>query len=130
MIVLDANVLIAFLDADDLHHSVAVTLLEDHVTDGFGASALTVAEALVHPTTNDRQDRAAAALGGIGLSVLPVTANDALPLARVRAQYRLRMPDAVVLHAAITTRSGLATFDAALTAAARDAGVDVTAPGS
>jgi predicted nucleic acid-binding protein len=48
---------------------------------------------------------------------------DALALARVRAQYQVRMPDAVALHAALVTRSRLATFDTGLAAAAHRAGI-------
>ena len=125
MIVLDANVLIGFLDATDSHHAECVDLLERRFADGFAASVLTVAEALVHPTRVDRQDAAVAALDKIGVRVIPLDASDAVALARVRNGYRLRMPDAVALHTAIDTHSELATFDAALRAAAGRAGVTI-----
>ncbi|MET4705093.1 PIN domain-containing protein [Frigoribacterium sp. UYMn621] len=125
VIVLDANVLIAFLDSSDPHHAVSTELLERHFVDGFASSVLTVAEALVHPTRVDRQDAAMTALLSIGVRVIPLEATDATELARVRNSYRLRMPDAVALHTAIRTGSELATFDDALVAAARRAGVSL-----
>jgi predicted nucleic acid-binding protein len=125
VIVLDANVLIGFLDANDSHHAAAVELLERRFASGFASSVLTVAEALVHPTRAERQDAAMTALASIGVRVIPLEASDASELARVRNSYRLRMPDAVALHTAIRTGSELATFDMALTAAAMNAGVSV-----
>ncbi len=125
MIVLDANVLIAYLDADDAHHDAAVSLFEHRFLDGFSASVLTVAEALVHPTRHGRKDAALAALATIGIHALALDSSQAAELARVRHEYRLRMPDAVALHAAISTRSELATFDDALAAAATKAGVAI-----
>ena len=123
MIVLDATVLIGFLDATDLHHAAALNLLERRLADGFAASVLTVAEALVHPTRVDRQDAALASLVKIGVQIIPIEASDAAALARVRNSYRVRMPDAVALHAPLSTGAELATFDEALTTAAETAGV-------
>ena len=125
MIVLDANVLIGFLDSTDSHHAATVDLLERRFADGFAASVLTVAEALVHPTRVERQDAALASLARIGVLVLPLAASDAAALARVRNSYRVRMPDAVALHTASSTGSELATFDEALIVAAERAGVTV-----
>ncbi len=123
MIVLDANVLIAFLDATDSHHVVASDLVERRFIDGFASSVLTIAEALVHPTRAERQDAAMSALLRIGVRLLPLEASEALELARLRTSYRLRMPDAVALHAAMSTGSELATFDDLLAVAAEKAGV-------
>lgn len=125
MIVLDANVLIGFLDATDPHHDASVTLLERRHTEGFAASVLTLAEALVHPTRANRQDAALSALTRIGVRILPIEPADAAALARVRSSYGIRMPDAVALHTALKTHAGLATFDVALSAAAERAGVVV-----
>ncbi|MCU1479649.1 MAG: type toxin-antitoxin system VapC family toxin [Subtercola sp.] len=78
----------------------------------------------MYPTLAGAQDRAYSALERIELAVVPLASSDALELARLRAQYRVRMPDAVALHAALTTRSTLATFDTVLIAAATRAGVE------
>ena len=123
MIVLDANVVIAFLDANDPHHEASLDLLERHFVDGFGCSVLTVAEALVHPSRVDRQDAALASLTRIGVQRIPLDASDAIALAEVRSTYRLRMPDAVALFTAMQFGWELATFDAGLAAAAQQAGV-------
>lgn len=123
MIVLDANVLIGFLDATDSRHAASIDLLERRFANGFGASVLTVAEALVHPTRVERQDAAMASLARIGVQLIPLDASDAAALARVRNAYRVRMPDAVALHTALSTGSELATFDDALIAAADRAGI-------
>ena len=125
MIVLDANVLIGFLDSTDKHHASSMDLLERHFVDGFGASVLTVAEALVHPTRIERQDAAMASLVNIGVQLISLEAGTAAALARVRNTYRVRMPDAVALHTALTTGSALATFDESLAVAADRAGVKV-----
>ena len=125
MIVLDANVLIGFLDSTDAHHAACVDLLERRFADGFATSVLTIAEALVHPTRVGRQDAVVAALATIDVRTIPLMAADALELARVRNSYRLRMPDAVALYTAISTKSELATFDDALVAAAAQAGIVV-----
>ena len=125
MIVLDANVVIGFLDADDPHHEASLDLLERHFVDGFGCSVLTVAEALVHPTRVDRQDAALASLTRIGVQMIPLEASDAIALADVRSTYRLRMPDAVALLTAMQFRSELATFDSGLATAAERAGIQL-----
>jgi predicted nucleic acid-binding protein len=125
VIVLDANVLIGFLDTTDAHHASCVDLLERRFVDGFGASVLTVAEALVHPTRIERQDAAMASLVSIGVQLIPLEAGDAAALARVRNTYRVRMPDAVALHTALSTGSALATFDESLAAAAAQAGIEI-----
>jgi predicted nucleic acid-binding protein len=123
VIVLDANVVIAFLDANDPHHAASLELLERHFVDGFGCSVLTLAEALVHPTRVERQDAALASLNRIGVEMIPLDASDAIALADVRSTYRLRMPDAVALFTAMQFGSEIATFDSGLAAAAERAGV-------
>ncbi len=47
MIVLDANVLIAYLDAEHVHHERAEQLLAREVDEDFGVNLLTLAEVLV-----------------------------------------------------------------------------------
>jgi predicted nucleic acid-binding protein len=120
VIVLDANVLIGFLDATDSHHAASKDLLERRFADGFGASVLTVAEALVQ-----RQDAALASLVTIGVRLIPLEAADATGLARVRNTYRIRMPDAVAFYTALSHGFELATFDDSLIEAANRAGITV-----
>ena len=49
MIVLDASVLIAYLDGANTHHDRAAELLAREIEDDFGANTLTLAEVLVFP---------------------------------------------------------------------------------
>jgi predicted nucleic acid-binding protein len=123
VIILDANVLIGFLDADDAHHNSSLDLIERRFADGFATSVLTIAEALVAPTRVNLADRAQASLRKIGVRMIPIESGDAAALARTRTDYRLRMPDAVALFTALSTGSELATFDTALAAACERAGV-------
>jgi len=125
VIVLDANILIGFLDSTDSHHHDAVDLFRRHFAEGFATSVLTIAEALVHPTRTGRQDAAMASLTRVGVQVIALEASGAAGLARVRNTYRVRMPDAVALYTAMTSGSELATFDENLASAAELAGVSV-----
>ena len=130
MIVLDANVIIAFLEATDPMHSAALRVLESSPRDGFVVNVLTMAEALVYPAKLHAHELAMGRLDRTGIAVLSLAADSALPLARLRASYGLRMPDAVVLHTAMTSKADLATFDGKLATAARNAGVRVIAVAS
>lgn len=49
MIVLDASVLIGYLDGDDEHHEQAAALLAEAVDDDLGINCQTLAEVLVAP---------------------------------------------------------------------------------
>lgn len=125
MIVLDASIVIALLDADDTHHARASALLDDHLTEPLAISALTLAEVLVRPAITGVADTIDAQVRALGVTVLPVDSEDALALARTRAETRLRMPDAVVVHTAESTGAALATADAGLARAARERGLVV-----
>ncbi|WES64601.1 PIN domain-containing protein [Microbacter sp. GSS18] len=127
MIVLDASIAIALLDADDAHHHTAVALLGEHVDDDLAISTLTLAEVLVRPAQLGAAERIDAGLRSLGVTTLALGADAALELAHVRAATGLRMPDAVVLHAAETAGAALATADRVLLSAARARGVVVLA---
>lgn len=123
MIVLDASVLIGLLNPRDAHYRSAIELLEHTSDEQWAASVLTVAEVLVRPVRSGREDAAADAITALGIEILPFPATDAVRLARVRARFALKMPDAVVLHTALDAAGALATFDDALASAARTAGI-------
>ncbi|GAA1851643.1 type II toxin-antitoxin system VapC family toxin [Microbacterium koreense] len=125
MIVLDASIVIALLDADDTHHSVASALLLEHLSEPLAITALTLTEVLVHPAKTGVAETINAHVRALGVTVLPVGAEDALTLARTRAETRLRMPDAVVVHAAEAAGAALATADVGLARAARERGIVV-----
>lgn len=120
-IVLDASVLIAVLSQRDVHHERALAILESHARERFLAPALTLAEALVGPASRDQGAEALEALERMGVETAPESAP--LPLAGLRAETRLRMPDVVVLLLARRIRSPLATFDARLRVVAGALGV-------
>lgn len=128
MIVLDASVLIAHLDAADRHHEHAEALLLAATEEDLGASTLTLAEVLVAPARAGRLDAAEAALRDLGVDVVALPGDAAPRLARLRADTGLRLPDCCVLLAARQSGAALATFDDRQAAAARDLGIAVHKP--
>jgi predicted nucleic acid-binding protein len=118
MIVLDASVLIAFLDSNDEHHEAAVSLLESSGAEPLSASTISLAEVLVAPAKAGRLDEATTALERLGVTELPVGESSARQLAEIRARTGLKMPDCCVLAAARNLGASVATFDKALAKAA------------
>jgi predicted nucleic acid-binding protein len=128
VIVLDAGIVIAYLNETDAHHAWVVEFLSRNADQQFSVSALTHAEYLVGPTQVSRVGIALKKLLDFNLDVEEVTEQSAVGLARVRAETRLRMPDAVVLHTALDRGACLATTDRALAGAARIQGIIVHSP--
>ena len=112
MIVVDASVLIAFLDPNDTHHSAAVEILEDASPPLF-VHAITAAEVLVAAVRNDVADAVWADLVAIGVEI-DDTPIDPLLLAKLRVKTGCKMPDCCVLASAATHNTAVATFDAQL----------------
>lgn len=111
MIIVDASVIIALLDARDAHHASAVEVLGD-LRGPLGTSALTVAEVLVGPARAGRLAAARSALATLEIAAVPIDADAAPRLAELRAQSALKLPDCCVLLAAETTAAtALLTFD-------------------
>lgn len=125
MIVLDASVLIAHLDAQDLHHERATRLIKDAADDRLGISPLTLAEVLVGPARLHRLPAAEVALQDLEIATVELTARAPVRLATLRVNTRLRLPDCCVLLAAETAQAAVATFDSRLAEAARGLGLDV-----
>ena len=123
MIVLDSGVLIAFLNPADAHHERARNFLVEHADESFSVTALTLAECLVHPVRADKLLVALESLITLELDVEDMRERDAVPLARLREETGLKMPDAVVVHSAIASDGSVATTDAALSTAAGSVGV-------
>ena len=96
MIVLDASVLIAFLDGSDNHHLAAEQVLTNAVDDDLAVNPLTLAEVLVAPVRNGQVDGVLAALRALEIQELPFPADTALRLAQLRATTGLKMPDCCV----------------------------------
>jgi predicted nucleic acid-binding protein len=124
--VLDADVLIAHLDPDDAQHGRATACLERAAAQGpLAASALTVAEVLVHPTAGGMGEQAYAALLAMDLMVLDIPADAAVQLASLRATTGRRMPDCCILLAAERTGGAVLTFDEKLRGSAANVGISV-----
>lgn len=122
MIVLDASVLIAHLDSQDIHHGPASDLLAENATESFGASPLTLAEVLVGPARAGQLDRASAVLEQLHIENVPLPADAPVRLALLRASTALKLPDCVVLLAAETAAAAVASFDERLCTAAAQRG--------
>jgi predicted nucleic acid-binding protein len=123
VIVLDASVLIAYLDAEDAQHQKAETLLAREIDDEFAANPLTLAEVLVGPSRTGRLDAARSALRELEVAEQPFPTDTAVRLARLRADTGLRMPDCCVLLAAQETAARVAAFDERLIRAAEELGL-------
>lgn len=123
MIVLDASVTIAYLDATDPHHHRATELLEAHALGGFWMHQLTIAEVLVGPVRAGRANQLLEDLQSIGIVAHQATPNEPLILAELRATTGLKMPDCCVLAVAQHESVPLATFDEQLTRIARTVAV-------
>ena len=118
MIVLDASVIIAYLDADDAHHARAEDLLAREAGDEFGASTLTLAEVLVAPGREKRLEEAQAVLHDLEVHEQPFAQDTGVRLAQLRASTGAKMPDCCVLLAAEYAGGRVASFDERLLRAA------------
>ena len=125
MIVLDASVLIGYLDASDAHHERAAALLAREIDDDFAVNLLTLAEILVAPTRTGQRDKVLGILDDLGVETLQLPAGSAVTLAQLRAETRLKMPDCCVLFSTRDRQARLASFDERVIEAARALGVDV-----
>lgn len=128
MIVLDAGALIALLNDRDAHHEWALQMFIDTVAEDLAISALNLAEALVHPTKAGRYQEFMESIQGLGLEVQGLDHADVAPVAAIRAESGLRMPDSIALHVALRSDSGLATTDRTLAKAALGASLRVMQP--
>jgi predicted nucleic acid-binding protein len=125
VIVLDASVLIAYLDSEDAHHARADALLVQLIDDDFAASSLTLVEVLVLPARQGRLDAARQAMMELDVKELAFPADSAVKLAQLRASTNLKMPDCCVLRAAEHVEARIASFDDRLKAAATSRGLVV-----
>ena len=123
MIVLDASVLIAHLDATDSHHERADRLLAASGNEELAASVVTMAEVLVGPSRTGTVDRALAALEQLAVTPVPIERATPVRLALLRAETGLKLPDCCVLLAAEESGAAVATFDDRLAGAASSRGI-------
>lgn len=125
MIVLDASVLIGYLDAKDAHHDRATALLTREIDDVFAVNLLTLAEILVAPTRTGQRDEVLALLDDLAVETLQFPVEAPTMLARLRVETLLKMPDCCVLLSALDRRARLASFDTRLVEVAKARGIDV-----
>ena len=123
MIVLDASILIAYLNGSDRHHAKAKILLEALSSEPWGASSVTLAETLVYPARAGRLEEAEAALVGLDLQELLAGGGASGRMAEMRADMGIKMPDCCVLLAAQDNDATVASFDVGLLSAARKLGL-------
>jgi predicted nucleic acid-binding protein len=91
-------------------------------------TAVSQAEAMVHPARNGKLDKFQKLVSGLGLEITPIEGEDAAKLAALRASTSLKMPDVCVLNQAIKVKGSIATTDKELAKAAKSKGVGVFAP--
>jgi predicted nucleic acid-binding protein len=114
VIVIDASVLIAHLDAHDPQHEAAVARLLELAEQPLGCSPITLAEVLVGPARSGSLNAARRAVGELGVCELALPPDAAPRLASLRAETNLKLPDCCVLLAAQDADAVL-TFDDRLT---------------
>lgn len=122
-VALDADVVIAFLDAGDDQHERAIDLLRPRLGAGaeivIGASVY--AEVMVRPLAHGSDARVDEFLDAIGATVLAIDRELARRAAGLRARHRsLRLPDALSLATALMASAELVTLDQRLRRVARN----------
>ncbi|WP_193312855.1 type II toxin-antitoxin system VapC family toxin [Georgenia subflava] len=123
MIVLDASVIIAALNPREARHADAVEVLADPRHAPFLMHTINLAEVLVGAARAGRAAELAADLAGLGIVAAEPGEGEALALATLRVQTRLKMPDCCALEVAARHRAPLATLDGSLRDAARSRGL-------
>jgi len=128
MVILDACVLIALANPDHVHYESARAIATSGQT--LGVTAVTMAEYLVKPAqfgldvvAEERRIVSGLRLTQLTEGTLAKTASWPARIASLRAETGLKMPDVIVLAAAMATDSSVATFDARLAEACNAASV-------
>ena len=128
MIALDASVLVAHLSPVDAHHAAATDILLTASPGSMLVHPLTLAEVLVGGVRIGRGAAMREDLQAAGVAVVPQDAEGPLRLAELRVSTGLKLPDCCVPDVALRHCAALATFDAALGAAANGRGVALLPP--
>jgi len=123
MIVVDANVIIAFWTPGDAHADQSMEILDTE--EDLVLHPVTLAETLVWPVREGREDEAVQDIARLGVERHVPLLDEPIRVARLCAESRLKLPDAYVLATAIQLDAILATFDARLAEASRERGITV-----
>ena len=128
--VVDANIVIAHLDADNALHEEASAALATIPKPERGIAAITRSEVLVAFARAGILDQGRAVFTNLGITTLPLPPADqwADSIATLRASTRLKTPDAIVLDAALRSHAAVASLDFALRRAAQGAGLPLVPP--
>ncbi|MBV9005039.1 MAG: PIN domain-containing protein [Solirubrobacterales bacterium] len=121
-VVLDADIVIAFLDPGDDQHATAVAELRPRLAAGdeLLAAAAVYAESIVRPLQQGTDATVDEFFDAAGISIVPIDRAVARRAAVLRAEHQsLRLPDAMSLATAIVTDSALLTLDKKLRQIAR-----------
>ena len=121
-VALDADVLIAFLDASDDQHKRAIDLLRPRLAAGDRVlvAASVYAEILVHPLKHGSDKAIDDFLTAIDADIIPIDRDIARRAAKLRVTHRkVRLPDALSLATALATQADLLTLDQRLQRIAR-----------
>jgi predicted nucleic acid-binding protein len=113
-VALDADVVIAFLDAADDQHERAVEELRPRLAAGDDVlvGAGVYAEVMVRPVQLGTENNVDEFLDAIGATVVAVDRGVARRAAELRARHRsLRLPDALSLASALASDATLLTLD-------------------
>ena len=113
-VALDADIVIAFLDAGDDQHARAVTELRPLLAaaDELLVGATVYAETIVRPLQEGTDATVDAFLDAAGVKIVPVDRAVARRAAQLRAEHSsLRLPDAMSLATALATDATLLTLD-------------------
>ena len=114
IVVLDASIVIAFLDAGDPHHATAVAAVGQARREELILPASAYAEVLVDPWRRgpDAVGVVRRFVTDLGIRIEPLTGPVAERAARLRAHHRaLRLPDALVLATADALEATALTCD-------------------
>jgi predicted nucleic acid-binding protein len=121
-VVLDADIVIAFLDPGDDQHAVAIAELRPRLAAGdeLLIAATDYAETMVRPLQQETDATVEEFFDAVGISIVPIDRSIARRAAILRGEHHsLRLPDAMSLAAAIVTESTLLTLDKKLRRIAR-----------
>jgi predicted nucleic acid-binding protein len=116
-VALDADVIIAFLDAADDQHERAVEELKVRLDagDDVALSASVYAEVMVRPSQRGTEAKVDDFLDAVGAKVIAVDRELARRAAQLRSRHRsIRLPDALSLATALVEGADLLTLDRGL----------------
>ncbi|MGX6446670.1 type II toxin-antitoxin system VapC family toxin [Patulibacter sp. S7RM1-6] len=103
VVVFDSDVLIGFMDPDDVHHADAVTWMREATrpqTERW-ISAVNYSELLVGPIREGKHQHVQAMLASFSITIATIDMELAERAAAVRERTKLKLPDAYALATAI-----------------------------